>query len=310
MSYDGISITSAEIAEKLEKKKISASLVTDLLQGCPAAWVAKSFVLRDNIEEEPDNALRRGSMFHKVMEDFFAHPAEERTAKLIKSLVHEVLNEGEFADLGQQPEAVKWLRGAVNGYWNMEEKPEEVVIAEIPTKRGNKPGLEVFVAGQIGEASRSSLGFIDRVSQTEDGGVRVEDWKSGAKAKVWNPKTKSTDGLGEARQQIIYTMLLEQMGVNVTGARLIFPVAGKIVNVDTTDEAFRKRVVADVEEADRKLDVLIETNKFEFSPSALCAWCPLAKLCPEAQILPNPKMRKAFDSQPGPEVLMKGIDLQ
>ena len=308
---DGVHVVSENVSAKLAKKNISPSLISGL-EKCPASWFSDSFVLRDLIEEIPDNPARRGNLFHKVMEIFFAEPPEARTHQRIKAVVDEVLTSDEFSDMAEMPEVVEWLKSAINGYYSMGAKPEKVNVAKlVDEKGGEKVGLEVFVKGQIGSAKRDVLGFIDRlvVDPRDENAVIIEDWKSGGKAKRWNPKTKSDEGLGEARQQVIYAKLLEQQGKKVTGARLIFPLPQELVTIDLKDENFSKRVVTDVEEADAKLDIFIERNTFEFKPSFLCAWCPLSKLCPAATIKPYAKMQEAYAKQPEPEVLLRGFDL-
>lgn len=655
MDSEGLHVVSEEVAEKLARKNISPSLVSSLEQ-CPAKWLGESFVVRELVEEEPDNAARRGTLFHKVMEVFFALPPEERTKTKIKDIVEEVFAEDEFKDLSELPEVVTWLRDAINGYYSMKAQPEKVQVATIPDEKGEQvSGLEVFVKGKIGDTKRETLGFIDRLVKdtrpgVPEGSVVVEDWKglaldtliptpngfttmekikvgdyalsslgaptkvmkksqvhnrpcyeislssketvvcdnehlwavvyrmkssskfveetltadelyelfndsdlvkihisnpealnlpevdlpidpyilgawlgdghnrggyiscggsdrdamekilsglwptvkwhqdsrnsngdfsfpaqkgknlsallkdegllynkhipekylfasheqrlallqglmdtdgtwsksrnravfgginkqlvadvrqlvasfgvnaswneiyktlpwkdnetygpiytmefatfsfnpfrlprkrmlaetyddtlktkrqsslryieavtpipsvptqcigvdsedslyqfgklftlthnTGAKVKRWNPKTKGDEGRGEARQQVIYKELLQQRGINVTGARLIFPVAREVVNINLNDEKFLNQCVTDIEEADAKLDIFIERNTFEYKPSFLCSWCSLAKICPAAQIKPYKKMQDAYAKQPGPEVLL------
>lgn len=303
---EGIHVVADSVSKKLAKKNISPSLITGL-EKCPASWFSDSFVLRDLIQEQPDNPARRGNLYHKVMEIFFAEDPGNRTHTRIKEIVDEALASDEFKDMAEMPEVIAWLRGAINGYYSMGAKPDRVKVAKLTDDEGKESiGLEVFVKGKIGDSKRDTLGFIDRLVQDprEDGAVIIEDWKTGAKVKRWNPNTKSTDGLGEARQQFIYAKLLAQQGVKVTGARLIYPVPQEIVKVDLQDEAFSKRVENDVEEADAKLDIFIERNTFEYKPSVLCAWCPMAKICSEALIKPFPKMREAYANQPEPEDLL------
>lgn len=307
----GLHVISDHVSKKLAKKKLSPSAITGLNK-CAASWLADSFVMRDIITEEPDNAARRGSLFHKIMEDLFALPPEDRTHDAVKILTKKALTSEEFGDMAAYPEAVAWLREAINGYYRMGGDPTKVEIASIPDSRTGelKKGLEIFVDGKIGNTERPILGFIDRliVNPKNPGSVVIEDWKSGAKAKRWNPKTKSDDGLGEARQQIIYAMLLKQQGVNVSGARLIFPVPQEVVTVDLNDEVMNQRVIADIEDADKKLTIMTENNTFEYTPGFLCAWCSLAKICPKAQIKPYAKMQEAYAKQPEPEVLAKGFE--
>lgn len=321
LDSQGVHVVAQSVADKMAKKKLSASMVTGL-EGCPGRWVSDSFVIGELVEEEPDNAGRRGSLFHKVMEDLFALPPEERTHEAMKRIVKLNLTEGEYADLGKNKDAVMWLRGAINGYYNMGGDPTKVKIAEIERTQYRKDGtpyrkiesgIEIFVQGQIGDTKRPILGFVDQVIEDptrDDGSVIVQDWKSGAKAKKWNPKTKGDDGLAEQRQQIIYSDLLRADGVKVSGARLIFPVAKEVVNVELGNEELHARVVREVEETDRKFDTMIEANTFELKPSFLCAWCPLAKLCPQATIKPYEKMMNAYAQQPDPEVLMPAIELR
>lgn len=316
MDATGMSIVAPKAAERLEKKKLSASLVTGL-EGCHARWMAEQFVTREIIEEEIDNPARRGNVFHSIMEEFFEFPQAERTKDNMRKTVDKVLTE-DYPDMAAIREVVEWVRDAVNGYYTMGAKPEDVKIAEIPqrnryTEEEFTSGLEVYVEGSIGDAKRPTLGFIDRVAENQrlaDGSVIVEDWKTGAKVRKWKPHTKSTDGLAEQRQQIAYTILLEATGQKVSAARLIYPVAREIVNVDLKDTKFRERVVEDFEKADKTLDNLIETNRFEYTPSFLCAWCPLAKICPAATVKTFQKAQDAFEKQPEPEVLQRGIELR
>lgn len=315
-----VHVLAESVADKLAKKNISPSMVTGL-EGCAGRWLSDSFVMRDLIEQEPDNAARRGSLFHKVMEDLFSLPPEERTHDAVKRFVKQNLEEGEFADLGNNKEAIMWLRTAINGYYKMGGDPTKVKVAQLDrthTKKDgtsyqkSEPGLEIFVRGQIGEAKRPTLGYIDQVIEDptrDDSSIIIQDWKSGAKAKKWNPKTKGDEGLAEQRQQIIYSILLRQEGFNVSGARLVFPVAQEIVDVDLGDEKLYADVIKAVEDTDKKLDVMIESNDFELKPSFLCAWCPLAKICPQAMIKPYDKMMAAYSQQPEPEVLLQAIEL-
>lgn len=312
MDPKGVHIVSKTVAEKLEKKSISPSMITSLEQ-CPAKWAAESFATRELIEEEPDNAARRGSLFHQIMENLFHEEPEKRTPEAVKAITKDVFKSEDYKDLAEVPEAVEWTRNAINGYYSMGGNPKTVQVAEVELDGKVKKGLEVFVKGKIGNCTRDTLGFIDRLivnTKKGDGSIYIEDWKTGAKAKVWNPKTKSTEGFPEQRQQIIYSIILGQKEVPVSGARLIFPVARQIVPVDLTDESLKNKVIESVEETDKKLDIYTERNTFEYKPSFLCAYCPLAKICPKATIKPYPKIQEAYRNQPDPEVLLKGIDVQ
>lgn len=605
MDEEGVHVRSPEIAEKLAKKNISASMITGL-SNCAARWLADTFVMDQLVEQEPDNAARRGSLFHKVMEDLFALEPEERTQAAVKKLAVETLHSEEFEDLSDNKDVVEWLKNAINGYYSMGGRPENVNVAEIVMEeaKGPQKGLEIFVKGQIGDAKRPTLGFIDRlILSPKTGKLVIEDWKglaldtllptpdgwttmgeiqpgdvvygaqgqevavmnksdvhnrpcyeitfnngetvicdnvhlwtfnrywnrtdkdnavyenditidtdelyekwmlikddtdsqiairntqslqgrkyvqqysdirdlvqaidefarsgealpanitqdvtrmlratideriifmremmkyygeventfdsgicyfhdptddllirgiftellstfgnnyrieeennsvcfvssfcptypeffkdygdvdvseasiestyftkvvnvekvdsvptqcikvdaedslylfgesmtpthnTGAKMKQWKSHTKSTEGWAEQRQQLIYKILLEQKGFDVSGARLIYPVAQGIVKVDVEDQELLDKVVKDVEEADKALDTMIENNTFEYNTSFLCHWCPLVTICPGQPYvnMKSEKLRNAFLSQPDSNILMRGIDLQ
>lgn len=312
VSNQGLSITSTEIAEAISKKKLSPSLITSL-ESCPAQWVAGSYVLPKIIEEDDDNAKTRGSLFHKVMEIVFERDPEVRTREFITETAKKVVqNDPNFSHFAGNEEAWAWLMNAVDGYYRMGGRPQKVQIAEYHKKgdKAPKKGLEIFVKGNLGGAERDTLGFIDRLSvdRKNEKAVVIEDWKSGSKAKVWNPNTKNTDGLSEARQQIIYSMLLKQDGVEVSGARLIYPVAETVVDVDINNKELNEKILRDIKETDESLTTMIETNLFEFKPNSFCSWCPLYAICPRPMKANYEKGRIAARSQPTIDVLAKGFD--
>lgn len=638
MTDAGLRIEDEEISAAFDRKSLSPSLVSSVVDenACMARMLASSFVVDRLVTPPVDTDASRGSMFHKVMEEFFSLPPEERTNEGMNQAFRDVLASDKFRDLGGIPDARDWLVRAVRGYFKMGSKPDRVRVAELDVGHGARPGLEVFVKGQIGAASRPTLGFVDRVTVdprdgkslvvedykglaldtpiptpfgwstmgslrvgdfvlgttgacrvtvkssvhygrpcfrvgTADGGALVADnvhlwyvalvppggfgggvveyavvstermaefvragylvlvpspdpWEPKAtvsggavnsvsggsvdggrsvgfyygmslglmdsgnldryiqahgsaggefsmievadralagtmdniftipasvrqdiidgiihvstveapadapaglagfrwlrfnespdgpkaistilldlmylsgmspmrmfdrslddgrgvteivvrddlyahplgmepgrcmdagldggwreitvveavdsvptqciqvdspdslylagramitthntgKVKRWKPNTKGDKGLAEQRQQTIYSMLLEQHGFEVSAARLIYPVYGEIVNVNKNDEWLRNRVVEDIERADVLMKACRDENLFEYSPSFLCAWCPLAKLCPVADIKGG-KCQVAFQKQPEPEQLLAGIKVR
>lgn len=309
MDKVGLHIVCEDTAEQFRKKQLSASLVTDLREGCPAAWLAKTYVVPEVIETPPDNPMTRGSFFHRIMEHFFRLPAEERTRDALKECVKRTLDEPAFEMFKTNMDVRDWLQEALRGYYKLGENPQDVQIANI----NSKTGLEVFVKGKLPGVSRNLIGFIDRVSSSANGGVMVEDWKTGGKLKQWEGgypelvknkdgstsyNTREAAGYAEARQQMIYTTLLRQNGYQVDGARLMFPVAGGVAQVPVDDSKFQEAVVADVVEIDQKMDELEESNEFSYNPSVLCSWCPLAKFCLSARTPYNDKQEAARNEQP------------
>ena len=602
MSAEGLSILSPEISREYDRKTISPSLVSALVddKACVARWLADTFVAKRLVDPPVDTDASRGQMFHSVMEEFFALPPGERTNDSMNRVFRQVIESDKYRELGAITDARQWLINAIRGYFDMGSSPDRVKVAEIDLGRGNVPGLEVFLRAQLGDTSRKTLGFVDRISvdprdkvslvvedykglaldtpiptpdgwttmedlkvgdtilgskaptkvmvmsevhtgrpcyrvSTYDGGSLVadnvhlwevyveragsmvvntdklvsllDDWervfirlpepydpriedndtdlafhygvylgllnsigmgryvtKHGARSESyalveaaerkfggtidnifkiplnvrrsilagllsvslnnkdprgiictfiesshntgkvssilldllyleglkpvevwhseskqgditevfldegtykritgdleaktpkfreikrvepvesvptqciqvdaddnlylagqslilthntgkvhrWNPVRDKNEGFKEQRQQTIYSMLLEQYGYKVSAARLIYPVYGEVVKVNHVDEELRTRVIHDIEQADSLMDTYRDTNLFEYTPSHLCAWCPLAKLCPVATIKGG-KCAIAYEKQPEADVLLEGIQVQ
>ena len=321
MDNVGLHIVSEKTAEQFRKKQLSASLVTELREGCPAAWLAKTYVVPEVIETPPDNPMTRGSFFHRIMEHFFRLPAAERTRDALIQCVNITLDEPDYEVFRTNKDVRDWIEEALRGYYKLGEDPQGVQVATV----NSKTGLEVFVKGKLPGASRNLIGFIDRVSSSAGGGVVVEDWKTGGKLKQWEGgypelvknkdgstsyNTRNASGYAEARQQMIYATLLRQNGYQVDGARLMFPVAGGVARVPVDDQEFQQAVVADVVEVDQKMDELEKSNEFSYNPSVLCSWCPLAKFCPAARTPYKDKHEAARNEQPdfaqfGDTILLK-----
>ena len=181
MNDSGLSITSAQVADAYDKKSLSASLISDLVEksACPARWLANSFVVKEIVDEPVDTPATRGSLFHKVMEDFFTLPGDERTSDALKNIMKTVLSSDDFRELGRIPEARQWLIDAIKNYFSMGGKPDRVKIAEVEYNNRFSKGLEMFVKGHLGESGRDVLGFIDRISvdPRDDVSLVVEDYK-------------------------------------------------------------------------------------------------------------------------------------
>ena len=286
MDADGLHVTDDIVYKRMEKKVMTASVVTGMFN-CPASHAANRYAPRPL-----DNPAKRGTIFHKVMEDFYSFPAHERTTDKMKETVSRVCDMPENRELMAKPEALSWLRTCINNYYDMGGNPQKVKVSEVD----GRPGLELFVRGHVGDNSRDILGFVDRVVDSGDSGVIIEDWKTGARAHRWTGK--GYEGLAEARQQTIYALLLEQKGVDVRGARLLYPKAREVVPVPVTDPQLRSRTVSDVEKATDVYNECVSSRTFPFKPGPLCPWCPLAKRCPKAKIRNYAKAQKAFESQP------------
>lgn len=214
------------------------------------------------------------------------------------------------------------------------ETPADVKLADVP---GDRSPLEYPISGRIGEASRETFGIIDRVAVGSDGMPVIQDYKTGSKMKAYEielkkrtgdlkgqvvarlPERSVTEdgtvswnlppGFAEAFQQYSYMILGQQNGLGVERAELLYPAVESATNVASVPPLVTSDDVSPVATefdswvrnaygvADKALDELSESGEFTYSPSFLCSWCPLAKMCPKFQPLGG-KGVAARESQP------------
>lgn len=280
---DGIYIQSDELLEEIKKKNLSASLVSSFRQ-CPADWLLDSFVLPKLKHIEPIHFVR-GKAFHSAMEEFFVLPKEQRTRQVLSQIAYKVIKE-KYKVMLDDLESMNWMKNALLGYLDGGFEYENVELAQIPKKKDGilEPGIELFVKGKIGNTKRNFVGFVDRVDRLPDGSLQIVDYKTGKKISPFDP-TKPIDSNNSFdywRQQLAYTMILENDGYYIGGAKLEFPVAKGTVTVDIRNEHLRKQVERDFEEVDAALDKCIEERFFPFNGHFFCKWCGM--LSPKHQV--------------------------
>ena len=236
---NGVYILDENIKKEIKKKKLSASLIDSWLKS-PADWVLNTYIY-PLVSDKKETALYRGSMFHKVMEDFFALEPSERTEK----------------------EDREWIQSTVLSYLRMNYDYQNEQIARIYLNGEEKSGIELFVSGKIGESERQVLGFIDKILDGPNGFI-VQDWKSGAKVNNYDPTKPISESnpFDYWRQQTLYSMLLEKRGFKVDKASLIFPRAETEVFVDIHSDKVKAQVIKDVEQVDKELEYAINNNFF------------------------------------------------
>lgn len=274
VTKDGVKIINAELMAKVKKKQLSASMISSFFQ-CPADWLMDSFILPKMDHEEPIHFVR-GHIFHDTMEAFFSIPKEERNPQKLSQITMSVIKEDYKASL-EDKETMAWVKEALQGYLAAGFEYKDVNVAQIVKQAGKAPelGVEMFVKGKLGNTDRQVVGFVDRIDQLPDGSLQVVDYKSGKKIHPFDPEKEIGDNnnFGYWRQQLAYTMLLEQAGHNVGGAILEFPIARGVVSVDVNNSKLRKQVEADFEAVDAALTECIEANLFPFHGHFFCKWC-------------------------------------
>lgn len=321
LTKDGLSLVDPELASKAAKMKLSNSAVTAMLK-CPAKFAADKWILRDIMPEDPLSANVLGSAFHKVMELFYSRPADKRTVADMRESYKEALALDEFKAVREDKEARQWVKDRINSYWGMGlEKPEEVKIASVERegKWGpyKKNGLELYLQGKIGDSKRDTCGFIDRLCVDDDGEYLIDDWKTGKHADVFDPSAKYPD-FSKVRQQILYTIMLEQQGGKVKSARLIYPKTtyvdsdgnevegGFVDDIPIRNKYYVRQAIKDVETVDAAVESCVERNTWDTDPSPLCSWCPLVNICPAAMKMNKANAVASREKQPTKEFLAEG----
>ena len=330
LSKDGLSFEDPDIIDAAANVNISNSLISSLRE-CPARAAADKWILKDILQQEPLAPTVLGSAFHSVMERFFTLPPDERTIEGIRKSYLDVLNDPDYNVIAMDWDATIWLQNAVNGYWSMGiEDPRKVHVPESMeftrvsrdgeeyTKKDR--GLELFVEGKIADGLKHKvLGFIDRISINDDTGLYViDDWKTGKRASEYLPKKQKYPDFGYVRQQVLYTMMVEEAGYSVEKARLIYPIAtyedpvtgrvssGHVTVIDVKNGEYREKAVSDVKDADATLTQSVELNRWDCGPSPLCSWCPLVSICPAALKIKKQNAVDARDAAPSERFLRDG----
>lgn len=294
VTKDGIIVTDDELMDKIKKKNLSASMVSSFAQ-CPADWLMNSFILPLIDHEEPIYFVR-GHIFHETMEKFFRLPKEQRNPKVLSQAAMSVIKE-KYKESLNDPGTMNWVKEALQGYLEAEFPYKDVDVAQIVKQewKGPELGVEIFVRGKIGNTTRDVVGFVDRVDQMADGSLQVVDYKSGKKIHPFDPSLPISDSndFGYWRQQLAYSMLLEQDGHKVGGAVLEFPIAKGAVQVDVNNEELRKQVETDFENVDAALNKCIEDNFFPFHGHFFCKWCGM--LSPDYKISKFGKLNVSWE---------------
>jgi putative RecB family exonuclease len=325
MTREGLKMemTNQDDQQKIQNVSLSNSFIS-ALQQCPAKAAADKWLLKDILPDDPLSPMVLGSAFHKVMEVFFHYQSKDRTVDGIRLAFDAMLKDKDLSIIGTDEKALHWVQNAVNKYWTLGlEDPKSITIPEVTIHHDGKygpydkteVGLELFIDGQIGQASRKTLGFIDRLIIDPDSNNNefiVDDWKTGKKASDYLPKIQKFPDFGYVRQQVLYSMMMEQAGFPISKARLIYPIAkyedptsheisnGHVSIIDVHRDDYREQAVKDVEEADRTINVSLETNTWECSSSPLCSWCPLVNVCPAAFKLNKANAVEARKNAPTP----------
>jgi putative RecB family exonuclease len=243
---------------------------------CPLLY---RFRTVDRLPEVSSPEAVRGTVVHKVLEELFDLPADQRTPHRAAEMVAPaweamVAEEPGLAEAfgAEGGEVAAWLvscRETLQRYFTLED-PRRLEPAE----------RELYVETLL-ESRLLLRGFVDRLDVAPTGEVRVVDYKTG----------RSPGPMFEARalfQMKFYALVLWRLRGRVPSVlQLIYLGNGEVLRY-SPDERDLLAVERKVEAIWRAIALAAETGDWRPRRSALCGWCSHRALCPEFGGTPPP----------------------
>ncbi len=268
-------VVSTPVDGELVLGALSPSRAGDFM-ACPLLYRFRTI---DKLPEPFSPAAVRGTLVHKVLEDLFDLPAAERTPEQARTMLApawaELLEADPlvaemFGDPG--PDLDSWLVGCrevLDRYFTLED-PRRLEPAE----------RELYVEALL-ESRLLLRGYVDRLDISQDGLVRVVDYKTG----------RSPGPAFEAKalfQMKFYALVLwRTRGVVPAMLQLVYLGNAEILRYvpDEADLLATERKVEAIWQAIRRAE---ESGDWRPSRSRLCDWCAHQSVCPEFGGTPPP----------------------
>jgi putative RecB family exonuclease len=268
-------VVSTPVDGELVLGALSPSRAGDFM-ACPLLYRFRTI---DKLPEPFSPAAVRGTLVHKVLEDLFDLPAAERTPEQARTMLApawaELLEADPlvaemFGDPG--PDLDSWFvscREILDRYFTLED-PRRLEPAE----------RELYVEALL-ESRLLLRGYVDRLDISQDGLVRVVDYKTG----------RSPGPTFEAKalfQMKFYALVLwRTRGVVPAMLQLVYLGNAEILRYvpDEADLLATERKVEAIWQAIRRAE---ESGDWRPSRSRLCDWCAHQSVCPEFGGTPPP----------------------
>jgi putative RecB family exonuclease len=264
---------------------ISPSRAADFMS-CPLLY---RFRTVDRLPEPFSIYAVRGTLVHKVLEDLFSLPADERTPQQAREMLVPTWDElvetsPELLDMFTEADAehgapgfLEWLRSG----WEVLDRYFEL---EDP-RRLEPADRELYVEALL-DSKLLLRGYVDRLDVAPDGAVRVVDYK-----------TSSSPGEGyEAKalfQMKFYALVIwRNRGVVPKMLQLIYLGNGEMLRYEP-DEADLLATERKVEAIWAAIRLAEETEDWRPSPSRACDWCAHRAICPAWGGTPPPVPERA-----------------
>ncbi|WGX94255.1 RecB family exonuclease [Nocardioides sp. L-11A] len=254
---------------------LSPSRVGDFLN-CPLLYRFRSV---DRLPEPPSPAAVRGTVIHRVLEQLFDLPADERTPERADGLLAPAWAELQEIEPAVSsmfpvdgPEIAEWLASChetLAKYFDLED----------PTRL--EPAERELYVETLTDAKLLLRGVIDRVDVAPDGAIRICDYKTGP-----SPHEMFE---GKALFQLkFYALVLWRMrGVVPRMLQLVYLGNSEVLRYepDERDLLATERKVLAVWDAIR---AATERREFEARKGAGCRWCVHQAICPAYGGTPPP----------------------
>lgn len=262
-------VLSDAAVKKVARKSLSPSTAKSMT-GCTARWAIEKILPR---ADDPFGAAELGTAGHRVFEQVFSLPSEQRTTQVAMEFVSNLQNDT-AANLSIPNDPVdfdRWhssVTRLVTGLWLIENPREiEIVGNEIEIKNIKIGGVPILL-------------YIDRLGYKIVNGEKVltvSDYKTG---KVPNIRW----GDDHAEQLRTYKLALDAIETygRTEAAEVLYTQHEELRVVDLSDAAMNA-TLEKFQKAWATHNKLVESHEFTTKTSALCGWCPAVDVCPAAK---------------------------
>ncbi len=255
---------------------LSPSRASDFI-ACPLLYRFRTI---DKLPEPFSPDAVRGTVVHKVLEDLFDLPAQDRTPQQAASLLvpsWQALLEAEptVAEMfggDEGPEITAWLEScgaALERYFTLED-PRTLEPAE----------RELYVETVL-DSKLLLRGFVDRLDVAPGGEIRVVDYKTGrAPGEAFEAKALF--------QMKFYALVIwRTRGVVPKLLQLIYLGSSEVLRYEP-DEADLLATERKVQALWQAIRLAKETGDWRPNPGAICGWCAHRAICPAFGGTPPP----------------------
>lgn len=244
--------------------------------GCRARWAVEKLLPFRLVAHSP---AHYGSLTHEALERLYQHPQTERTHILGSSILHEILQR-EVDSLIITADDTKTYREVISA--NL----ETIFHLEDPTTI-DVYGTETWVKTTIDDVP--VVGAIDRIDRLDDC-VRIVDYKTGKR-----PNLRFGDDHGD--QIRLYASLVpEYLSLTPTGGRLYYVTDGSVRDVRLNEDEIQS-VRDDMVHTWAIHQEDMDRGYLPYDPGPLCAWCPLANICPSSAHRASPRYLGALSRE-------------